>query len=199
MRDILIVEDGLHERERLKRLFTGAKFSIHSAESAEEAEKLLNIEQFRLAILDIGLGDKSGTYLFELMRRPGKIPYIIILTGNPSIHLKQRFLDEGAAAYIVKASAASENDSLLDTVRGFLGTAELSKSDGIPLADFLRLYLSESSRGLFFDSDSQIPACGNCGSHDFVVSFSHKTQLPPRVEGRVVCSGCGYEMNPEVG
>ena len=116
MKDILIVEDGLHERERLRKLFCEANFSVASAESVGEAEKLLSIEQFRLVILDIGLGDKSGSYLFQSIKRSGQVSFVVILTGNPSIHLKQRFLDEGAAAYIVKASAAAENEALLDRI-----------------------------------------------------------------------------------
>jgi len=199
MADILIVEDGANERERLIKLFQHASYSVRSAESVEEAERLLTVDQFRLAILDMGLGDKSGSYLFELITRSGKIPYVMILTGNPSVHLKQRFLDEGAAAYIVKASPAAENESLLGTVRSLLGTALVETASGIPLADFLRDYISASSRELFLDSDNRIPVCSKCGATEFIVCFTHKTQLPPIVEGKVMCAACNAEMNPEVG
>ncbi len=199
MRDIIIVEDGFHERERLQKLFSTANYSVTSAESAQEAERLLGREQYRLAVLDIGLGDKSGSYLFELMKRSSVVPYILILTGNPSVHLKQRFLDEGAAAYIVKASAGAENEALLNLVRSLLGEAEGENSSGIPLADFLKLYVNQSSRELFLDADNEVSACTKCGGNSFVVSFSHKTQLPPLVEGKVVCAQCNQEMDPKVG
>lgn len=199
MRDILIVEDGLHERERLAKLFSGANYTVTAAESVGEAERFLSIDQFRLAILDIGLGDKSGSYLFELMKRASTVPYILILTGNPSVHLKQRFLDAGAAAYIVKASAAAENDALLNTVSSILGTADSEATSGIPLSDFLRLYVTQSSRELFLENDSSISSCAHCGGKEFVVSFSHRTQLPPVVEGRVICAGCKQEMDPKIG
>lgn len=199
MRDILIVEDGLHERERLEKLFSGAGFSVSSAESVQEAERLLNIDQFRLAVLDIGLGDKSGSYLFELMKRTSMVPFVIILTGNPSVHLKQRFLDEGAAAYVVKASQNAENEPLLETVTSLLGTAEVVSVSGIPLTEFIRTYVTQSSRELFLDSESQIPPCQRCGKVEYLVSFNHKTQLPPIVEGRVICAGCHQEMDPKVG
>ena len=68
MQDILIVEDGLHERERLTRLFSAANFSVSCAENAEEAEKLLGTIKFRLVVLDIGLEDKSGSHLFQQIK-----------------------------------------------------------------------------------------------------------------------------------
>ncbi len=199
MRDILIVEDGLHERERLKKLFSGAHFTVNTAESVQEAERLLGMDEFRLVILDIGLGDKSGSFLFESLKRSRRVPYVIVLTGNPSIHLKQRFLDQGAAAYVVKASPQAENDTLLETVKGLLGNVELSARSGIPLGDFLQLYLSQSSRELFLDEHNHIAPCVQCGTNNFIVTFSHKTQLPPVIEGQVICAECGQEMDLEVG
>jgi DNA-binding response OmpR family regulator len=199
MQDILVVEDGLHERERLKKLFQQSNFSVSVAESVKEAEKLLDIDEFRLVVLDIGLGDKSGSHLFELIKRSSRVPYVIVLTGNPSIHLKQRFLEEGAVDYIVKASPQAENDSLLNKVKSLLGTVELESVNGIPLADFLRLYLTQSSRELFLDSNNSIAPCSQCGSNDYTVTFAHKTQLPPIIEGKVLCTHCDRELDPEVG
>ncbi len=199
MKDIIIVEDGLHERERLEKLFRGALYTVSAAESVADAERLLALEQYRLAILDIGLGDKSGSYLFEQLKRSGRVPFVIIFTGNPSVHLKQRFLDEGAASYVVKASAQAANEPLLEQVRALLGAPSNEVLTGIPLQDFIRLYLSEESTGLFVGSDNQLPTCPQCSSREFVVSFAHKTQLPPVVEGRVLCSVCRTEMDPQLG
>lgn len=198
MKDILIVEDGLRERERLRDLFTDAGYAVSAAESVAEAERFLDLEQFRLAILDIGLGDKSGSSLFNLIRRAGKIPYVIILTGNPSVHLKQRFLDEGAIDYIVKATAAAENQALLEKVRGLLGTSSLNYSLGIKLEDFLRLCLPEDGKQLFTDQNGSPIACRQCGAVEFIVSFAEKPQLPPVVEGKVICTRCNATMDPQV-
>ena len=198
MPDILIVEDGLHERERLSKLFTSAMYSVSCAESVQEAERLLEFEQFRLAVVDIGLGDKSGSFLFEQLKRSAKVPFVVILTGNPSTHLKQRFLDEGAATYIVKASPSASNEALLEVIQGLLGAAAAENTLGIPLGEFLRQYVTESSRQLFLDEGNELPACRNCGANSYVVSFSHKTQLPPLLEGKVICSSCFQEMDPEV-
>lgn len=199
MADILIVEDGVRERERLCKLFESSDYSVKAVESVSEAERLLSVEQFRLAFLDIGLGDRSGSHLFELIKSSSSVPFVVILTGNPSVHLKQRFMDEGAAAYIVKASDASSNQSLLHLASSLLGTEKVSISGGIPLSDFLRQYVNEASRTLFLDTDEKLPACSACASEEFVVTFEHKTQLPPEVEGLVVCAHCGKALDPEIG
>ena len=199
MRDIIIVEDGLHERERLNKIFSSSGYAVSTAESAQEAEQLLSQETYRLAILDIGLGDKSGSYLFELLKRKSPVPYIVILTGNPSTHLKQRFLDDGAVSYIVKGSQSASNDSLLDLVRSLLGAVENSPQAGISLAEFVQRYVSSESRELFLDQSGQLPKCSACGSADFIISFFHKTQLPPLVEGKVLCARCSKELDPEAG
>ena len=198
MRDILIVEDGFNERERLSKLFTENGFSVACAERVSEAEQLLEVDQFRLTVLDIGLSDKSGSYLFERLKRDGTVPYIVILTGNPSVHLKQRFLDEGAAAYIVKASSAASNDSLLATVRSLLGTNSVETPIGIGLNEFLRSYLDDASREIFLDDQGGVPICRHCEGTSYLVVFSHKTQLPPYIEGKVVCENCHREMDMEV-
>src|SRR5437016_4051940 len=121
MKDILVVEDGRKERDRLQALFSGAGYSVVACESVGEAEKYLTQEGFRLAILDIGLSDKSGSYLFNTIKRGGRVSYIIIFTGNPSVHLKQRFIDEGAVDYIVKGSPQAKNDLLLNRITEIIG------------------------------------------------------------------------------
>ena len=65
MADILIVEDGKNERERLLNLFSERGYQVEAAETVSEAEGLLQSTSFRLAILDIGLSDKSGSHLFS--------------------------------------------------------------------------------------------------------------------------------------
>jgi DNA-binding response OmpR family regulator len=199
MQDILVIEDGVQERERLVSLFSQAGYQVSSAESAEEAEKLLKSNRFRLSFLDIGLGDKSGTHLFQQMKKTGSVNYIVIFTGNPSVHLKQRFLDEGAANYIIKASPGAKNESLLELVTALLGAPIDIKAEGLPLIDFLASCLNEESRELFLDENNNVSPCAECGGREFVVSFNHKTQLPPTVEGKVVCIGCGKELDPEIG
>ena len=198
-KDILIVEDGRGERERLQKLFASAGYSVVACEGVGEAEKTVIDYTFRLAILDIGLNDRSGSHLFHTLRQAKRANYAIIFTGNPSVHLKQRFLDEGAVDYIVKGSAQAQNEAFLNRVREVLGEPQkLGSAEGIELEEFLRRYVSEKSRRLFLDSDQTLPACRGCGSRRYFVTFSQQAQLPPDIVGSVVCADCSKPMDPEV-
>lgn len=198
MKDIIIVEDGRAERERLFKLFSDSGYSVSACENVSEAEKLLQHEDFRLAVLDIGLADRSGSYLFNSLKRQTNVSYIIIFTGNPSAHLKQRFLDEGAADYIVKGSPQAQSDALLTRVREIIGETQTQSVSGIDLEEFLSKYVTTPSKQLFLDSKDSLPQCAKCGSRRYIVSFTHKTQIPPEIHGKVVCAGCAQVMDPKV-
>jgi DNA-binding response OmpR family regulator len=198
MKDILIVEDGRQERERLEQLFGKAGYSVVACESVADAEKALNVETFRLAVLDIGLSDKSGSYLFNAIKRRNNVSYIMIFTGNPSVHLKQRFMDEGAVDYIVKGSPQAQNESFITRVKEVLGEAQTKTTSGLDLEVFLTNYVSPKSRALFNDSGDTFPECAQCGGRQYIVTFSHQAQVPPEIQGLVVCTSCGKPMDPEV-
>lgn len=198
MKDILIVEDGVQERERLESLFQGAGYTLTACGSVAEAEQAIIANQYRLAILDIGLGDRSGSYLFGALSKNKRVGYILIFTGNPSVHLKQRFLDEGAVDYIVKASPQARDDQFLARVREIIGEAAGAESASIPLEEFLTRYIPESSRPLFLTMDDALPVCSGCGATHYDVTFSHVAQMPPEIHGLVVCRACKKPMDPEI-
>ncbi|RIL08411.1 MAG: hypothetical protein DCC75_09010 [Proteobacteria bacterium] len=199
MKDIIIIEDGAQERSRLEKLFADAGYSVATCGSVGEAEKHVKLSPFRVAVLDIGLSDKSGSYLFGLMRREGRVSYIVIYTGNPSVHLKQRFMEEGAADYIVKGSPQAQGDNLLTRIRELIGNPQASTPNGIGLEEFLAKFVSEKSRSLFLESDGSFAACPKCQRREYQVIFSQQTQVPPDIKGQVVCAGCGSTMQTDVG
>lgn len=198
MKDILIVEDGKLERERLENLFKEKGYSTTACEGVADAERQVGIDQFRLAILDIGLGDRSGSFLFDTLKRSGKVNFLIIFTGNPSVHLKQRFLSEGAVDYIVKGSPQAHSDALVQRIAEIIGESQSGSTEGIDLMEFLAKYIPATSRNLFLDFEENCPECRNCHAREYVVSFAQKPQLPPEVIGIVVCAKCGNELDPEV-
>ena len=198
MKDILIVEDGRQERQRLEKLFSGAGYAVAAAESVGEAEALLARDQFRLAVLDIGLGDKSGSYLFGVIRRGAKAAEVIVFTGNPSVHLRHRFISEGAADYIVKGTGQAGNEQFLSRVKEIIGDPQGPSMEGLPLDDFLERYVAPTSRKLFLDMDDSYPKCSECGSQAYIVTFQHQPQMPPEINGLVICSACAKPMDPEI-
>lgn len=198
MPDILVVEDNDRERNRLMQLCQSAGYTVTACGSAGEAEGVLAAYTFRLVLLDIGLSDKSGSYVFSLIRRGGSVPHVIIFTGNPSVHLKQRMLAEGAAEYLIKGTPQAHNDALLERVRALIGAPQQDAVEGIPLDQFLARYIPERSRGLFLNADNSLPTCGACGGGRYLVTFGQQAQMPPQVEGLVVCAQCGRPLDPEI-
>jgi hypothetical protein len=122
----------------------------------------------------------------------------MIFTGNPSVHLKQRFMDEGAVDYIVKGSPQAQNENFIARVKEILGEAQTKTTSGLDLEVFLTNYVSVKSRALFNDTGDSFPECAQCGGRQYIVTFSHQAQVPPEVQGLVVCTSCGKPMDPEV-
>lgn len=199
MKDILIVEDNSEERERLQSIFEESGYSVTSCDAAEKAEGFLTERSYRLVILDIGLGDKSGSYLFNQINALAQRPQIIIFTGNPSVHLKERFLQSGAVDYIVKGSADARKDAITRRVLELIGEPQASGEKGLELEVFISKYVAESSRNLFYDSAGTFAACENCGGKTYTVVFSHQPQMPPDVHGQVQCKECGAPYESSVG
>lgn len=199
MEDVLIVEDGQAERERLRDLFNSAGYRVIACSTVSEAEKVLEAAEFKIAFFDIGLNDRSGSYLFSSVKKSGRIANIIIYTGNPSGHLRQRFQREGASDYIVKGSSQATSERLLERVSELIGEPQESCFSGVELTKFLKEHIPAKSWLMFFDSDSKVPPCGKCGAKEYLVTFAQQPQVPPQINGLVICSLCGQPMDPEVG
>jgi len=198
MRDILIVEDGADERERLEQLFSESGYSVSSSETVEQAEKLLKMQGFRLVVLDIGLHDRSGSYLFSNIKNWSPQARVIVFTGNPSAHLKQRFIEGGAEDYVVKGSPQARGDVLLARVKQLLGAPGGIRHEGIDLEYFLSSYITPESREFFLGSQGEIPSCKECGEGKYQIIFSHQTQMPSQIQGRVICAKCGRELDDDL-
>jgi DNA-binding response OmpR family regulator len=199
VKDILIVEDLESERLRLQKIFSDAGYSVETCESVTDAENFLKQTKCRLAFLDIGLGDKSGSHLFHEIRKAGSIEFLIIFTGNPSVHLKNRFITEGAADYIVKGSAQAQSEKLLARVKEIIGSSAGSAgTEGLALQELLNRFIDTKSKKLFLNMDGTIPKCSKCGGQEYVVTFAGIPQLPPDIAGKVKCQNCGTEMDPQI-
>ncbi|RME57803.1 MAG: response regulator [Candidatus Dadabacteria bacterium] len=205
IKDILIVEDTVEQRRRLEKLLSEKGYAVQACASAKEGEEAVLDNSFKLAILDIGLGDKSGSYLFHHLKTSKKVEQILIYTGNPSVHLKQRFLSEGASAYIVKGSKDASDEALLTLIEDLIGLADSesqttsAKEQKLPLLHFIKMYLTEESAALFLEKDGSFPPCSNCGGKDYYLDFTKEPQVPPTITGVVVCSQCGCELDPHIG
>ncbi len=104
MTTVLVVEDGLTDREILSCYLQQAGYFVISAKSSEEAEEKLNKNHPDLIFLDVVLPGKSG---FEICRElktnhiTSKIPVVLCSTKSSEVD-KIWGTMLGANAYLAK-------------------------------------------------------------------------------------------------
>ncbi len=104
MNTVLVVEDGLTDREILSRYLQKAGYSVISAKSSEEAQEQLDQNKPDFIFLDVILPGKSGFEICrELKKNPStsQIPIIFCSTKNSDVD-KMWGTMLGADAYLSK-------------------------------------------------------------------------------------------------
>lgn len=113
MARILLVEDNNSIIMGLGYLLEEEKFTYDVAGSKRDALSLLDIGQYELILLDIGLPDGSGFELCQYVKEKTDTP-VIFLTAKDEEQDVVRGLDMGADDYIIKPF---RNRELLSRIR----------------------------------------------------------------------------------
>jgi DNA-binding response OmpR family regulator len=110
-RSILIVEDDAAVQEVLADHLAGELgFTIFTAETLDEAAKVINDEhrRFDAIILDVGMPDGDGRDFCANLRQKGHKMPVIMLTGRDGERDIVRGFDSGASDYIAKPFRLNE-------------------------------------------------------------------------------------------
>ena len=99
---LLIVEDDTALRKSLASNLREQGYTVDEAGDANEGEYFADEFAVTLAIIDLGLPDRSGTELIEKLRGDGKKFPILILTARDHWEDKVQGLNAGADDYVVK-------------------------------------------------------------------------------------------------
>lgn len=99
---LLIVEDDTALRQSLAGSLRAAGFAVDEAATAAEAEYFAAEFAVQLAIVDLGLPDRSGVELVTRLRAGGSEFPILILTARDHWQDKVNGLNAGADDYVVK-------------------------------------------------------------------------------------------------
>lgn len=108
MAKILVVEDELDLRKKLKDCLRQEKFVVEVAECGEEALGLLEAYRYDVLVLDWMLPGISGIELLRHYRRGGGTSPVLMLTGRASNDDRAKGLDDGADDYLTKPFAPKE-------------------------------------------------------------------------------------------
>ncbi|MCX6968230.1 MAG: sigma-54 dependent transcriptional regulator [Verrucomicrobia bacterium] len=131
---ILILDDELAGRKLLESYLRSQQFSVFTAGTLAEADRLMKQEFFDLLLVDLDLPDGNGCTLIEQTARMEFPPVCIVLSGKNSGDAVIRALRAGAFDYLPKPYA----------LEGF--KMALERAGAFRHAQQVRRYLSEEGR-----------------------------------------------------
>ena len=114
---VLVVEDSITSRMLLKNILESAGYQVRTAVDGIDAYTALREEAFELVVSDVEMPRMNGFDLTARIRadkRLSELP-VVLVTALESREERERGIDAGANAYIVKSDF--EQSNLLDTVR----------------------------------------------------------------------------------
>lgn len=117
---VLVVDDSVTSRALLKNILEAADYEVATAVDGMDALLALRRGHFDVLVSDVDMPRMDGFELTARVRadkRLADLP-VILVTSLDSREHKERGIDVGATAYIVKSSF--EQSNLLDTVRRVL-------------------------------------------------------------------------------
>jgi two-component system chemotaxis sensor kinase CheA len=119
-RKILIAEDSITLRSLLRNIIESSGYQVKTAVDGLEAFQFLTMENFDLLVSDVEMPRLNGFGLTERVRgdkRLAELP-VILVTALDTHEDRQRGMEAGANAYIVKGSF--EQSNLLETIKRLL-------------------------------------------------------------------------------
>jgi two-component system chemotaxis sensor kinase CheA len=116
-KSILVVEDSITSRMLLKNILTSAGFDVHTTVDGVEAWTALKERNFNAVVSDVEMPRMNGFELTAKIRGDSNFAAlpVVLVTSLESRQDRERGIEAGADAYIIKSSFDQSN--LLDVVR----------------------------------------------------------------------------------
>ncbi len=114
---ILVVEDSITARTLLKNILEAAGYNVKAAVDGLEAFTMLKTEDFAVTVSDVDMPRMNGFELTARIRADKKLAHmpVVLVTALDSREDREKGIDAGANAYIVKSSFDQSN--LLEVIR----------------------------------------------------------------------------------
>ncbi|TAJ18374.1 MAG: response regulator, partial [Rugosibacter sp.] len=119
---VLVVEDSITSRALLKNILESAGYAVTTAVDGVDAYTVLKTAVFDLVVSDVEMPRMDGFELTAKVRSDKQLAElpIVLVTALESHEHRERGIDVGANAYIVKSSFDQSN--LLEVIRRLIGT-----------------------------------------------------------------------------
>jgi two-component system chemotaxis sensor kinase CheA len=121
-KSVLVTEDSITSRMLLKNILEGAGYIVETAVDGMDAFTKLRSGSFDIVVSDVDMPRMNGFVLTEKIRvdkKYAELP-VVLVTALDSPADRERGIDVGANAYIVKSSFDQSN--LLEVVQRLIGT-----------------------------------------------------------------------------
>lgn len=117
---LLVVEDSITSRSLLKHILESAGYDVTTAVDGLDGLTAARSTKFDLVVSDVEMPRMDGFELTTRLRQDKTLSGlpVVLVTGLESREDKERGMEVGANAYIVKSSFDQSN--LLETIRGIL-------------------------------------------------------------------------------
>jgi two-component system chemotaxis sensor kinase CheA len=114
---ILLVEDSITSRMLLKGILESAGYKVKTAVDGLEAFTILRTQHFDLVVSDVEMPRLNGFDLTARIRADKKLAElpVVLVTALETREDRERGIDVGASAYLVKSSFDQSN--LLEAIR----------------------------------------------------------------------------------
>ncbi len=99
---ILIVDDDIQILNLLEKAFERKGYSIHTAETGEQALEIMKNEEFKVMFLDLNLPGISGMDLCREIRKDNPNAHIFAVTGHASKFEFSECREAGFDGYFTK-------------------------------------------------------------------------------------------------
>jgi len=117
---LLVADDSITARTSLQSILESAGFDVQTAPDGAAALNALHTDAFDLVVSDVEMPKMDGFELTKRIRSEPKLAEmpVVLVTAREAKENRERGLDAGANAYLVKSSFDQTN--LLETVRRLL-------------------------------------------------------------------------------
>jgi len=112
---VLVAEDSITSRTLLKNILESSGYLVRTAIDGSDALTQLKTESFDIVVSDVEMPRMDGFELTAAIRGDSRFASVILVTGLESRADRERGIDVGANAYIVKSSF--DQTSLIDVIQ----------------------------------------------------------------------------------
>ncbi len=110
---ILIVDDEPIVRESIRDWLKDAGYQVTTAETGEEALKMMETQDFSILVLDVRLPGKTGIQILKEIKALKPQIKSIIITAYPSAELAVEAMKLGAIDYLIKPIIPDDLEKLI--------------------------------------------------------------------------------------